>query len=101
MKHKRATPTNGRTTTEAFEEQVDGPLERALRLASVHRRANTPIHAGGRAHPGHLRSLLAGRYELTIIDLYLQPEEARRRRSSSSPRSSSKSRRPCGYSSGT
>jgi circadian clock protein KaiB len=69
---------NGPTTTEAFENQlVDHSSERyvlRLYIAGLTPRSTLAVE--------RIRAIcdryLAGRHELTIIDLYLQPEEAGR-----------------------
>ena len=69
--------TKGQTTTEAFEERVANRSNECyvlrLYIAGLTPRSTLAVE--------RIRAIceryLAGRYELTVIDLYLQPEAAR------------------------
>ncbi len=77
MKHNEP-PAQGRTSTEAFEDQVVNRLNEhyvlRLYIAGLTPRSTLAVE--------RVRTIcdryLVGRYELTVIDLYLHPEEARR-----------------------
>ncbi len=71
-------PTNGPTTAETFEQEIVNRSKEhyvlRLYIAGLSPRSTLAVE--------RIRSIcdryLAGRFELTVIDLYLQPEEARR-----------------------
>jgi len=89
------------TTTEAFEERAANHFQEGyvlcLYVAGLTPRSTRAVE--------RIRAIceryLPGRYELTIIDLYLQPEMARQGQIVVAPTLASKSRHPCGCSSGT
>jgi circadian clock protein KaiB len=73
----KKTPPKNKTTTEAFEERVANHSTNryvlSLYIAGLTPRSTLAVE--------RIRAIcdryLAGRYELTVIDLYLQPEAAR------------------------